>query len=146
MKTYDAPNSIEGSNENPLCIFCDIQDLYVQIDDNEYLDQTGSDIQQQTVETQPESVSSGSDDTGSSENNGSGRGRVKDPSTDGRLKQNRDATAMARQADQGSSAGVTSQTASLGTGRVAGKPGRVARPWDGRLKHNREAGAQSAGR
>jgi hypothetical protein len=28
---------------------------------------------------------------------------------------------------------------------MAGRPGRVARPWDGRLKHNRAAVSASAG-
>lgn len=132
MKTFDAPYTIDGSNENPLVIFCGIEDLYPQLDDDN-IDQG-----QQEVAEQPQTEAL-SDNNGS----GSGRGRVKDPENDGRMKHNRD-NAMARQADQGSTAGVTASTAAQGsTARMAGKPGRVARPWDGRLKHNR--GGQSAG-
>jgi hypothetical protein len=35
MKTSDAVNQIDGSNENPLVIFCGIEDLYPQLDEAE---------------------------------------------------------------------------------------------------------------
>lgn len=141
MKTFDAPGQVD-SNENPLCIFCGIEDLYPQ----SYDDDQQTDGNQTEVAQQPETQASGNDNQSSSSNgNGSGRGRVVDPENDGRLKRNRE-NAMARAADQGSAAGATAATASQGsTARMAGKPGRVARPWDGRLKVNRGGHSADAG-
>jgi hypothetical protein len=143
MKTSDAVNQIDGSNENPLVIFCGIEDLYPQLDEVE----TGNEVETAQVEEPVEQQVDTGASNGNGNGNGSGRGQVKSP-TDGRLKVNRDATAMARAGDQGEAAGASVATGAQGsTARMAGKPGRVARPWDGRLKTNRfNAGADAGGR
>ncbi len=130
MKSFNG-DQVEGYDDNPLCIFCDIQDLYPQGVGN--VDQyQGEDEVVQKTATQTETENN---DSGSGGPNG--QGRVTDPSTDRRLKSNRE---MARRPQDRDNDG------SVHMGRMAGKPGRVRDPlFDMRLKSNRIAISADAG-
>lgn len=154
MTTFNG-KPIEGYSENPLVIAVDVAELSPKYDLNQDDDQnhveeafnnnqSSDDNDQGNNQGQSEMAGNvdeggGQQETGANNSDSQpGRpGRVKNPETDRRLKQNRpqSETAMARRSDTGND-GATAQS-----GRMAGKPGRVRDPdFDMRLKRNRVGG------
>jgi hypothetical protein len=149
MKTFNG-QPVDGFEENPLIIAVDVEELapkFSLIDDGS---QTSSSTRTwamtRRIAGDQGQQAQGADDQGQggdqNERSEEQRetamarrpGRVTNPATDRRLKQNRDqpSTAMARRSDTDNS-GETSQS-----GRMAGRPGRVRDPsLDMRLKTNR---------